>query len=317
MVIRNGALSVSDDSAPQSPPLTLRDIHLTMTPAERRSRRPSSPAPGRRCASTERSAARRPSASRSTPPPPGRMRRDTATFVVEQFQVNAALLDMGAAEAAARWCSRRGSARRSTGKVTLAWANCRDAARRAGGPRAQRRPRRRPAAAGAAHRTDAAALCVDGAAAGSDRPARQVRRGHGRRVAQSQRLGSAGAVRHVGTGRQRHARPTAVRLAAALQRRRPRVAGVLCEQWDQFQPAGVVDATLQATFDGADVDADRDAHRPAVVVRVGQVPVPTRPTARARFAARRPPSWRRRCRDSTSRPAPGAAAGSRCTSWGR
>jgi hypothetical protein len=28
------------------------------------------------------------------------------------------------------------------------------------------------------------------------------------------------------------------------------VAGVLCEQWDKFSPAGVVDATIQASFDG-------------------------------------------------------------------
>jgi hypothetical protein len=258
VIIRNGVLTVSDEAGPPSPPLTLRDIHITMAPVT----------PTATAQATPSSMA----ASRSVAPAWPAMRVDgvlsgpqvkhievhatvagpdapgTAAILVEKLQVNSALLAWVRPYLPAVVRATQVDALLD-GKITLDWANC------------LAPPDVRAALVLSGGRVEDALLPA---------PLTELTgqiRVTGEQFSVTNLHGKCGAAA-VGMSINRNGWAARSPLAMSMWANNAnlddslyqsmrrfeaaglRVAGVLCNEWDQFRPAGVVDATLQVSFDG-------------------------------------------------------------------
>ncbi len=242
VVVHGGALSITDEAAGPAPPLALRDFHLSLAPAA-----DSTPAaPSFRLDGTcGGSQAKRIELHAAIAAAPWRA---TATLSLEQFQINPPLLAWVQSLVPARLRTARVSGALD-GQMTLAWRDFRTA----------------PEVHGA--------LALSGGRLDDPRLPAPVTELAGRLEidGQEQRLidlhGQCGLAT-VAASLNRSgwslrspfavsARATGVNLDAPVYRLLATardeglaIAGILCEQWDRFQPAGVVDATLQGSFDG-------------------------------------------------------------------
>lgn len=243
VVIRGGALSLSDDALGEVQPLSLRDIQLTMTPdgtptaANGVSVRIDGAVGGAQAKRVEIHA------TAGGPPWQG-----TATIAVDELQIDEALMTWIRALAPPRLRSAR-LAGVLGGKLSLNWANLHGPPQ-VHGQVALENGRIDDPRLPAPMTELAGRLTIDG-------DEQRLEDLHGKCGAAM----VAASLNRTGWGLRSplavSARASNVPLDGALYRALVGahgegldVAGVLREQWDKFQPRGVVDATLQGTFDG-------------------------------------------------------------------
>jgi hypothetical protein len=258
VIIRNGVLTVSDEANASSAPLTLRDIHMTMAPV------PPTALPTETPTSTAGVGATAPAwpamrvdgvlsgphvkrvelhATVAGPNAPG-----AATILVDQLQVNSALLAWARPYLPPVVRATQVDATLD-GKVTLGWANS------------------------TAPPDVLAALVLSGGRVEDALLPAPLTELTGQISVKGEQFsvtnlhGMCGAAA-VGMSINRNGWAAGAPLAMSMWANNAtlddalyqsmrrfeaaglRVAGVLCNEWDQFRPAGVVDATLQVSFDG-------------------------------------------------------------------
>ncbi len=250
VIIHDGVVAVSDDASDTAPPLVLRDIQLTMTPAGAAEATPATSSTATWPTMRVDGVLGGPQVKRvelhgtfAGPQAPG-----DATIVVDELQVGSALLAWARPHLPPVVQGTRVEARLD-GKITLAWANCStppavqaDFAMSGGRIEDALLPGPVTELAGR--------IAVQGGLL-------QIENVHGK-------CGPAAVGASINRNGWAARAPVAMSLwatnatldAALYQSMRRfeaagfRVAGVLCDEWDKFQPTGVVDATLQVEFDG-------------------------------------------------------------------